>query len=366
MRRPDPLPPPAGQPRSPDAPAADDAARRVVPPWQRHSDPPADAGDAEPVTGSTPAEAAAAAGARPRAASMPPVPTTPDAESARQQAVAPVMPIAQDVPQATGRAAGPAAVPVGAGVREVWAAARARRRALRAEVKRFTAGQRRRRRIWVGAGIAVVALVLGTIAAVYSPLFAVERVRVLGADSLDAAEVEGALEDQLGVPLPLVDTSAVKAALVGFPLVESYALESRPPHELIVRIVERTPIGVLESTAGFTLVDAAGVALATTATAPEGYPVLSVAGGVGSPAFEAVGRVFRALPEEIRTRVSAMAATTGSDVTLTLDGGATDVIWGTADESATKALVLEKTMEALPPEDVSVYDVSSPRAVVVR
>jgi hypothetical protein len=34
---------------------------------------------------------------------------------------------------------------------------------------------------------------------------------------------------------------------VKFPLVESYALEARPPHELVVRIVERTPIGSIQT-----------------------------------------------------------------------------------------------------------------------
>ena len=113
---------------------------------------------------------------------------------------------------------------------------------------------------------------------------------------LDAAAVEAALADQLGTPLPLVDESAVKAALVTFPLVESYSLEARPPHELVVRIVERTPIGLIQTRAGYTLVDAAGVALSTTATPPPGRPVVTVEGGTDSPAFEAVGQVMRSLP----------------------------------------------------------------------
>ena len=37
------------------------------------------------------------------------------------------------------------------GVRDVWRAARARRKALRAEVRRFTVRQRRRRMVWTGA-----------------------------------------------------------------------------------------------------------------------------------------------------------------------------------------------------------------------
>jgi hypothetical protein len=102
-------------------------------------------------------------------------------------------------------------------VRDVWAAARARRKALRAEVRRFTARQRRRRAIWITVGAALLALVLGTLGAAYSPLFAVEKVTVIGAQTLDAAAVEQALSGQIGTPLARVDTSAVKAALVQFP-----------------------------------------------------------------------------------------------------------------------------------------------------
>lgn len=250
--------------------------------------------------------------------------------------------------------------------RDVWAAARARRRALRAEVRRFTARQRRRRLVWIGVVAAIVLLVLGTIGAAYSPLFAVERIRVVGTSQLPVADVEQALSEQLGTPLPLVDSSAVKAALVAFPLVESYTLEARPPHELVVRIVERTPIGTLKSAAGYTLVDAAGVALSTTPERPKGHPVLSVPGGVTSKAFTAIGTVFRTLPEDIREQVTAMSATTPNDVTLTLGKTDTDVIWGDATRSAYKAVVLQQIMISQPPAEVSVYDVSSPSAVVVR
>lgn len=251
------------------------------------------------------------------------------------------------------------------GIREVWSAARARRRALRAEVRRFTVRQRRRRMAWIGVCAALLLLVLGTIGAAYSPLFAVERIRVVGTSTLDAAAVEAALAGQLGTPLPQVDGSAVKAALVQFPLVESYALEARPPHELVVRILERTPIGSVSSAAGYTLVDAAGVALSTTPEPAPGHPVITVAGGVGSPAFNAVGTVYRSLPVEIRTQVTAMSATTANDVTLTLGGTGTEVVWGNADDSAYKAVVLGRAMTARPPAEVVRYDVSSPGAVVI-
>ncbi|MRH30231.1 FtsQ-type POTRA domain-containing protein [Microbacterium sp. SYP-A9085] len=263
------------------------------------------------------------------------------------------------------RDAAPAAL-ASVGVRDVWRAARARRRALRAEMRRFTARQRRRRATWAAVGTSLVLLVGGTFAAAYSPLFAVERISVVGTRSLDAGAVQKALDAQLGTPLPLVDASTVKVALVAFPLVETYSLEARPPHELVVRIVERTPVGVVKGRAGYTLVDAAGVALSTTASAPKGQPVLTISGGVDSAAFRSAGQVVRALPGGIRSQLTAVKATTPDDVTLTLGKTGTKVVWGSADDSAMKALVLQKLMKKLPPSKVSSYDVSSPGAAVVR
>ncbi len=250
--------------------------------------------------------------------------------------------------------------------RDVWRATRARRRALRTEMRRFTVRSRRRRLVWIVSIATLVVVAGGSYAAAYSPLFAIEKVTVVGASALDPTALEQSLQSQLGRPLAAIDASEVKAALVGFPMVETYSIEARPPHEMVLRIVERTPVGVIASDAGFTLVDAAGVALSTTPEVPPGQPVISAAGGAGSEAFVAAGLIIRSLPETIRPAVTAVSATTAQDVTLTLAGSGVTVIWGGSDRSAEKARVLTATMTASPPGQVSTYDVSSPSAVVVR
>lgn len=251
-------------------------------------------------------------------------------------------------------------------MRDVWRASRARRKALRAEVRRFTGRQRRRRAIWIGVGVSLAVLVLATLGAAYSPLLALQQITVVGAERVAADDIEDALSGQMGTPLPLVDESAIKAALVRFPLIESYTLEARPPHELVVQLVERTPVGVIESAAGYTLVDAAGVALATTEEREGDAPLIAVSGGVDSDAFEAIGVVMRSLPESILSRVTEVSATTANDVTLRFGDTNTDVVWGSGEDSAMKAVALQKIMATRTPEDVLVYDVSSPAVVVVR
>lgn len=251
-------------------------------------------------------------------------------------------------------------------LRDVWRATRARRKALRSEVRRFTVRARRRRLGWLVAAASVAALLATTLIIAYSPLFAVEKVVIAGAVRMDGEELETAIAGQLGRPLASVDESEIKAALVKFPMVESYQIEARPPHELLVRIVERTPIGVFQGPAGYSLVDAAGVVLGTTPDPPAGTPLLEIAGGTNSAAFSSAGLVMRALPESIRVQVTGVTATTRDDVTLHLGGSSASVVWGSVTDSAEKALVLETAMQQIPPSGIVSYDVSSPGTIVIR
>ncbi|GAA2888641.1 FtsQ-type POTRA domain-containing protein [Microbacterium esteraromaticum] len=246
---------------------------------------------------------------------------------------------------------------------EVWRAARARRKALRAEIRRFTQRSRRRRFIVWGSVGAVVALVLGSVIAAYSPMFAVEKITVAGAKTIDPAVVQQSLSDQIGAPLALVDADEVKSALGGFPIIESYALEVRPPRELLVRIVERTPIGAIRDADGYAVVDAAGVVLSSSAQLPEGRPELEITGGIDSAAFRSAGLVMRSLPADLRATVTTVRATSGDDVTLRLADGKT-VVWGSEKDSVLKAAVLVRLIAASP--ESKAFDVSSPTVPVVR
>lgn len=275
--------------------------------------------------------------------------------------------VADDDRQEAWSAEADASTPAGADSeltgRDLWRAARARRKALRAEIRRFTQRSRRRRAIWLTVLSALVLFVGGSALAAYSPLFAVEKITVVGTDTLDGASVQEALSSQQGRPLALVDSSEVKEALTSFPLIETYALEVRPPHELVVRITERTPVGVLASDAGHSLVDAAGVILATTPTAPKGHPKLEITGGLDSRAFRAAGTVVRSLSTELRSALVTVRASSGDDVALILSGGTT-VIWGSPEDSSQKSMNLSAIMKAVP--DARSYDVSSTEAVAVR
>jgi cell division protein FtsQ len=245
-------------------------------------------------------------------------------------------------------------------------AAKLRRRHERQEIRRFTARKRGRHRPWVIAAAILGVLIVVSLAGAYSPLLAVRSIEVVGASRVNQAEITEALSDQLGRPLALVDAGAVKAVLVGYPLIASYSLESQPPSTLVVRIVEREPVGVLQSGSVYTLVDAAGVTIERSDQPIAGYPTLMVTGGPTSKGFVAAAAVIRALPTDLRARVASVSASTADDVTLTLVDSPAEVVWGSPEDSAEKALILAKTMAATDPSQVNQYDVSSPSAAIVR
>ena len=245
------------------------------------------------------------------------------------------------------------------------AATRARKRYERDEVRRFTQRSRRRRTNWIISLGAIAALAVGVAATAYSPIMALRTIEVVGSDRVPAAEIVAAIDGQLGIPLPLIDADEVKTQLSEFMLIQSFVTESRPPGTLVVRIVEREPVGSLATATGFDLVDAAGVIIEQSPERPAGYPLIDADRGTRSPGFAAVAAVTAALPDSIRSQLDTIGAQTTDDVTLTLIGGAR-VVWGSAEQSEYKAVVLGALMISNPVGSVNEYDVTSPDSAVLR
>ncbi|WP_431218222.1 FtsQ-type POTRA domain-containing protein [Leifsonia xyli] len=158
------------------------------------------------------------------------------------------------------------------------AARRERKRLERGEVRRFTKRSRRRRYAWLGVAAVFAALVLAVVLVAYSPLLALKHIQVTGTSRLDASTVEKKLSDQLGTPLPLLDQAGISSDLAAFPLIRSYSVESHPPDSIVVRVVERQPVGVVQRGNAFTLVDAAKVPIASSEKRPDGFPLIAASG----------------------------------------------------------------------------------------
>jgi cell division protein FtsQ len=248
---------------------------------------------------------------------------------------------------------------------ELRQAARERRRAEKAEVRRFTRRARNRRSVLVALSGLVAVLVALVLVAVYSPILALRTITVEGTSRIDATQVQAAVAGQLGTPLALVDFDRMTHELGAFPLIRSYVTETVPPDTLIIRIVERQPVAVVMRNGGYELVDPAGVAIALSPERPAGIPLIDLGTAtVDSPGFRSAVEVLLSMPADLIGQVESIAASTQDDVTLVLVGGQR-VQWGNAEDSAMKARVLAQLIAAIgDPSRAGTYDVSAPLSVV--
>jgi len=207
-----------------------------------------------------------------------------------------------------------------------------------------------------------------------SSWLAVDRVEVVGAVRLSAAEVERAVAVGSGTPLARVDTGAAEQRVAALPPVLSVEITRSWPGTLRVTITERTAVaGVVGSAGsagsagvsaadGVQLIDAAGVLFGAERALPAGLVALRVeAPGPQDPTTRAALQVHADLPVALRQRVRTITARSPSAVELVLDDGK-QVVWGAPGGTATKAaaaLVLLRT-------DSTVIDVSAPGVVVRR
>lgn len=339
-----------------------DSGRRTAPERVGVVRRPVDAAPPAVVAG---APARGAEGATPADPVTEPIPITVAASTARPTSLGPGSGAGQGDDSGATEAA-PRVASVRRAAAEVRAAARRRRRAERAEMRRFTRRSRHRRAAWLtAAGIAVVLVGLVAVA-VFSPLLALTTIRVEGTQRLDAEQLEQAVDGQLGTPLALLDEGRITDDLSEFRLIQSYATELEPPGTLVIHVVERTPIGAVRVDGGVELVDPAGIVVDTLDRRPRGVPLVRVeTGGIGGPAYTAVAEVLLAMPQDLMGRIDVITATTPDDVSFELRGGGRTVVWGNAERSEHKALVLKRLVQAngsAPGE----YDVSAPGSAVFR
>ena len=238
---------------------------------------------------------------------------------------------------------------------------------------------RARKLLYTASALAIIA-VLYVVLVFFSPLLATQKITVRGASLLETTQVEQKLEPLRGVPLTRIDEKKVRELIGQDNVIRSVQVESRPPHELVVTLKERTAVAVVKQGDTYHTVDSDGVSLLESATQPDtSVPLVRFSGDdpQTSAEFHTISTALSAMPSELLAQVKEAGATSTSSITLTLRDNTT-VQWGTAEESELKAKVLlslrqaiakraqeEKSSEAQT-QKVTVYDVSAPRVPVTR
>jgi cell division protein FtsQ len=235
------------------------------------------------------------------------------------------------------------------------------RRARTLEVRRFTK-ESPIKKIFLRSIIgAIVALVLFVLATMFTPILAVNKISITGSDKVPEKKIQAALQDYIGKPLPMISSQSVADDLARFKLIESVSVVSQPPHELRVKIVERTAISVVvEDGVGF-LYDPSGVRLGV-ANGSEKLPTIIITGDPKtSKNYTQAIDVLLSLPASLLEKVELIQARTRDNVSMRLRGNAKQtVIWGDSTQSALKSRVLKVLLFRTPARIPATFDVSSP------
>lgn len=232
-------------------------------------------------------------------------------------------------------------------------------RALERDRRRFARRQWRRRWLaWknVLAALVVVGLVGGAVWAVwFSALLSVQGVEVAGTASLKPQQVRRAAGVTLGEPLVSVDLGAVRSRVAALAPVERVEVSRQWPDQVLVEVTERTPIAVIDIGGRLRGLDRHGVVFLDYKKAPPALPLVKTPIGTGSEALREAAAVVGAMPAELARIIDHVAVETVDGISLELGDGRT-VMWGSADDSAQKARVLQ----ALLRQDATTFDVSVP------
>ena len=153
---------------------------------------------------------------------------------------------------------------------------------------------RARKLLYTASALAIIA-VLYVVLVFFSPLLATQKITVRGASLLETTQVEQKLEPLRGVPLTRIDEKKVRELIGQDNVIRSVQVESRPPHELVVTLKERTAVAVVKQGDTYHTVDSDGVSLLESATQPDtSVPLVRFSGDdpQASAEFRTIYRAF--------------------------------------------------------------------------
>jgi len=207
----------------------------------------------------------------------------------------------------------------------------------------------------------IAALLILVLATMFTPILAISKITVSGAQLVSEKQIQAALKKYIGSPLPMISSENVAKDLSKFKLIESIALVSLPPNQLQVRIVERTPIAVVVQGGVSYLYDPSGIRVGA-ASGSEQLPTIIIKGDPKtSKNFKQAIDVLLSLPSSLLNRVAYIQARTRDNVTMQLRGSAVQtIIWGDSTQSALKSRVLRVLLFKTPSKIRATFDVSAP------
>lgn len=131
-----------------------------------------------------------------------------------------------------------------------------------AERRKTVSEDKARRRLkWILAVIVLVAVVVGSLWLIRSPLLSIRQVEVSGASNSDPVAVVASLDMSIGTPTIGVDGSAITKALLEDPWISSVTVEVSWPGSVTIDVVEHTGVAAVRAGGQWMLVSLDGAVL---------------------------------------------------------------------------------------------------------
>jgi cell division protein FtsQ len=216
----------------------------------------------------------------------------------------------------------------------------------------------RRWLVWryVIASVLLVAVVVGGVWLVFiSSALTVQQVQVEGESQLSEQQILSAAQVPEGAHLAELDLAAIRARVGALAPVRSVDVSRDWPHGVLIKVVERTPVAVVQIDGRFHAMDSEGVVFRHYRRPPPGMPRVVSTQGASSSALAQAARVIAVLPRPVAARVDHVAVSGVDQISLALRDG-DQVIWGSDAQSGLKAQVLEQLLK----QPGHTYDVSVP------
>ena len=212
-----------------------------------------------------------------------------------------------------------------------------------------------RKKIWfILVPIVCVILGIAVWAIWFSSIFAVDQVRALNANDTELTEqqvieVRMKADINTGDPIAMVDSDTAARQVATLPWVKSVEVRRGWPNEIVIAVEMRVPVAKVSVGERQLAVDALGITFESLDV--QGLPRIDAEG----EALIAAVEVLVSLPENLRSKVTQLSASSRDDVELILKSGST-VRWGSSEEAEFKSQVLQ----ALLTRRAEIYDVSAP------
>ena len=209
----------------------------------------------------------------------------------------------------------------------------------------------------------------------FSPVLRLEaaNISINGANEwVSEQQIRDIAQQQAGKSLLLVSTNDVTTKLKDIPGVTQAEAKRKFPQGMEVTVTAQKPAAMLKvGDSALTAVDSqARVLNSVNGASAEGIPVIeveSVDSGLQNRAVKEALKILSALPESMRSSVTAVKAQTQDSITTELNGGDRIIVWGDSSELKLKMAVVDKIInDPTKIGDKHQVDVSAPYRPIIK